>query len=475
MKVLLLNPVLRDGTPSLRIGRCQGRVLVGLWPNVEHGILATALTREGFDVRLLDANHDRLSFGEMIARVVREAPDLVFLLSITASLEDDREAARLIQAARPATWVALWGTHATVRPEDYLGPDRTVAIRREPEVTGLHWAMAVRSGATTFDDVPGVSWTDQGQVHHAPDRPFAPDLDALPLPDHEAMGTGTHRAADTRRPFALVKTSRGCPFQCVFCTTHAFHGAVWRPRSPEAIVDEVVFLRRSRGIRDFFLQSDVFSRDRNWTLALMEALQRQAPGITWFSNSRVDTVDREVLQAMKASGCRLLAFGVESGSDAVLRASRKGTTAARAHQTLAWCREARIPSLTYWVFGLPGETPGTMEETLRFIDEVHPDYAHFYTPTPLPGSRLFEEWRIAEAVRSGEVRWSDFFQGVSSRFLAPGVTREQVNRVVHRAYLSFYTNPRRVLREMLRLRDPAMLEGRVRTVIDMVRNYAVKR
>jgi hypothetical protein len=116
-----------------------------------------------------------------------------------------------------------------------------------------------------------------------------------------------------------------------------------------------------------------------------------------------------------------------------------------------------------------------MEETLRFLDEVHPDYAHFYTPTPLPGSRLFEEWRIAEAVRSGEVRWSDFFQGVTRRFLAPGVTREQVNRVVHRAYLSFYTNPRRVLREMRRLRDPAMLEGRARTVIDMVRNYAMKR
>lgn len=475
MKALLLNPVLRDGTPSLRIGRCQGRVLVGLWPNIEHGILATLLVREGFDVRLLDANQERLSFEEMIARVLREAPDLVFLLGITASLEDDLEAARRIREALPATWVAFWGTHATVRPEDYLGPDRTVALRREPEVTGLQWAMAVRSGARSFEDVPGVSWSAGGLPGHAPDRPFAPDLDALPLPDHEAMRTGTHRAADTRRPFALVKTSRGCPFQCVFCTTHAFHGAAWRARSPEAIADEVAFLRRSRGVGDFFLQSDVFSRDRDWTLALMEALGRKAPGISWFSNSRVDTVDREVLRAMKGSGCRLLAFGVESGSDAVLRASRKGTTADRARQALAWCREAGIPSLTYWVFGLPGETPDTMEETLRFIDEVHPDYAHFYTPTPLPGSRLFEEWRIAEAVRSGEVRWSDFFQGVTRRFLAPGVTREQVNRVVHRAYLSFYTNPRRVLREMLRLRDPAMLEGRARTVIDMVRNYAMKR
>lgn len=475
MKVLLLNPVLRDGTRSLRVGRCQGKVIVGLWPNVEHGILVSLLRPEGMDPVLLDANFEGLTFEQMLARAVAESPDAVLLLSITAAIDDDREAARRLREALPDAWIAFWGTHATVRPEDYLGPQRTVVLRREIDVTAVEWLRARRAGATTFADVAGVSWWQDGAAQHAPDRPLVEDLDALPMPDHAAMGTGRHVAADTRRPFALVKTSRGCPFDCVFCTTHSMHGNRWRARSPRNVVDEVLHVRRTTGLTDFFFQSDVFSFGRDWTLELCGLLRAECAGITWFCNSRVDTVDREVLQAMKDAGCRLVAFGVESGSDEVLRACRKGTDAARAERTLADCRAVGLPSLTYWVFGLPGETPETIRQTLRFVDRTHPDYAHFYSPTPLPGSRLFERYRIADKVAAGEVRWSDFFQGVSTQFIEPTVTRGDVEGALRRAYLRFYTNPRRLAREALRLRDPSHLRGRFLTAWDMVRNYAVKR
>ncbi len=475
MNVLLLNPVLRDGTRSLRVGRCQGKVIVGLWPNVEHGILSSLLKADGFAVTLIDANFEGLSFEAMLARAVAVRPDIVLILSITAAIDDDREVGRRLRQALPSAWTVFWGTHATVIPEDYLGPDRTAVIRREPDLSGLGICRAIRDGATTFLDVPGISWTEGGAPRHAPDRPFLAGLDDLPMADHAAMGTGRHRAADTRRPFSLIKTSRGCPFNCVFCTTHAFHGNRWRPRSPEAIVEEVRHVVRTTGVKDFFLQSDVFSFGRDWTFELSERLSASDLKVTWFCNSRVDTVDADQLRAMKRSGCRLAAFGIESGSDDVLQAIGKGADSARARATLAACREVGVPSLTYWVFGLPGETPATIAQTLRFVDETRPDYAHFYSPTPLPGSRLFQRYRIAEKVRAGEVRWPDFFQGVSTDFLAPTVTRQDVESALNRSYLKFYSDPRRLAREVLRLRDPAQLLGRLETAWNMVRNYALKR
>ncbi len=476
MNVLLLNPVTRDGTRSLRVGRCQGKVIVGLWPNVEYGVIAALLAADGHRATILDANHLGLSWAAMLRRAVELAPDVVFVLSITATLDDDVAVVRELAGRLPGATFAWWGTHASVRPDDYLSAfrdPRAVVVRREPDLTARELVRAVASDRAGLAELAGLSVTVDGASRHNPDRPFVADLDSLPMPSHEAMGTGSHLATDTSQPFALIKTSRGCPANCVFCTTHAFHGSGWRPRSPAAIVDEIAYVSRTRGVRDFFLQSDVFSRDRAWTLELCERLRAADLGVTWFANSRVDTVDDEVLAHMKAAGCRLVALGVESGSNRVLRAIRKGATAERGEQTLAACRRIGLPALTYWVFGLPGESPDTIEETLAYIDRTAPDYAHFYTPTPLPGSRLFDQLGIAARVEAGELAWSDFFQGVSAQFVSPEVSVTQVSRAVRRAYVRFYTNPRRLLREGMRLRSWGALRGRLGTVYNMVRNYVL--
>ncbi len=476
MNVLLLNPVTRDGTVSLRIGRCQGKVIVGLWPNIEYGYLAPLLRAAQFQVQLVDANQEGLGYEAMLRRAVAERPDIVFVLSITATIADDLDIGQRLRAALPGVAIVYWGTHASVRPADYLGWPGTFVVRREPDVTAPALCRALRDGATAFDEVAGVSWRSRtGELRHAPDRPLLDDLDSLPLADHDIMRTGVHLAADTRRPFALIKASRGCPHQCVFCTVHSFFGDRWRPRATESIVAEVKHVVRTRGVRDFFFQSDVFSRGHAWTEDLCARLQRENLGITWFCNSRVDTLDEALLREMKGAGCRLVALGVESGSDTVLRAIRKGTDSARAARTIEACRRVGIASLTYWVFGLPGETPATIRETLAFVRRTHPDYAHFYSPTPLPGSRLYEQLEIGRRVEAGELAWSDFFQGVSPAFVAPELTPRDVQHALYRAYAAFYSDPRRIVHELRSIRDFRNLYGKFYTLYTMARNYAIKR
>ncbi len=479
MRIALLNPVTRDGTRTLRVGRCQGRVLVGLWPNIEYGYLAETLRRDPVrgprrEIFHLDANHAGLDFRAMLGRVAAWAPDLVFILGITASLADDLATAESLAIALPQARFVFWGTHATARPEDYLTEPRHLVLRREIDESGPELVRALEDGASRFEDVPGVSWRHGDELHHAPERPFVDDIDSLPLPSHGLIGTGTHRAADTHRPFALIKTSRGCPGACTFCTAHCFHGARWRARAPASVVEEIQWVHTETGVRDFFLQSDVFGWRRAWVVDLCERLLASDLDLTWFANSRVDTVDEELARLMRRAGCRLLSFGVESGADAVLAAVRKGTTRERSLEALGAVRRAGIPVLAYYVFGLDGETPETIAETFSHMRESRPDYAHFYTPTALPGSRLFEERDGAARLEEG-LPLEEFFQGVSLEFLAPGLSRAEVERAITKAYVLFYADPRRVLRELGRLRRPSDLAGRARVLYDMARHYVVKR
>lgn len=476
MNVLLLNPVTRTGMRSLRVGRCQGKVMVGFWPNIEHGYIAAVLRQRGIGVQLLDANAKGLTYAQMMSAVSSFAPDVVLLLSITATLQEDLAAGDHIRGLLPASRVIYWGTHATVRPEDYLRASGDLLIRREPEMAAVELCEFFRSeglGALQIPEtIPGVSYRDSSGVHHTPDRPFLTDLEAMSHPAHDLMGVGSYLATDIHRPFALIKTSRGCPNQCVFCTAQTFHGNRWRPRDVTSVLDEVQAIVKGYGIHDFFFQSDVFSKSSSWTAQLCQGLLDRGLKIRWFANSRVDCHDEATLALMKRSGCRLLAFGVESGSDTVLKAIKKGATCAQAVETLAACKKAGIPSLTYWVFGLPGETAETVRETLRFIKEVRPDYAHFYAPTPLPGSKLYETYGISEMVARGELDWGQFFQGVSRQFVTPEVSVEEVQRALRQAYLQFYSDPRRIARELgLALTDLRQFQGRLNTFTTMVRNY----
>ncbi len=477
MKVLLLNPVTRSGMRSLRVGRCQGKVMVGFWPNIEHGYLAAMLRNEGFGVQLLDANMQGLSYQAMMSAVGSYSPDVLFLLSITATLDEDLAVAADVHRLLPSTRVVFWGTHATVRPDDYLLHAGEVVIRREPEMAGMELCRLFRDegiSLSSLPGIPGVSFIDAQGVHHNPDRPFLADLDAMPHPAHAPMGVGKYLATDIHRPFALIKTSRGCPNQCVFCTAQTFHGNRWRPRSTASVLDEISAVVRDFGIRDFFFQSDVFSKSPSWTAELCEGILARGLSIRWFANSRVDCHDLATLTLMKRSGCRLLAFGVESGSDQVLKTSKKGATTAQAVETLGACKKAGIPSLTYWVFGLPGETSETIKETLAFIRLVRPDYAHFYAPTPLPGSALFTMYGVDKSVAQGQMQWGQFFQGVSRQFVTPDVSVEEVQKALKRAYLEFYSDPRRIAREVkLAMSDFRQFQGRLNTFATMVRNYVL--
>lgn len=471
MKVLLLNPPPHRGVSYVREGRCEQRLSAFQYNMLPVSLFGTAalLRREGHDVRLLDAIAAGLGPDEVLAELGRHGSRLVLMNVSTATLAGDAAVAARVKAASPA-FVAAFGVHVTALPGESLRESGFDAvIRREPEVTAAALARALEAG-TDLATVEGLSWrAPDGGVRHNTDRPFLADLDALPDPALDLADLSRYPAPLTGEPHALVITSRGCPYGCTFCTAHLYYGRVHRRRDPARIAGEVAAARDRYGLRLFTFWADTFTLDRDHTLALCRELAARGLGdVAWMCNARVDRVDPELLRAMAAAGCRVISFGVESGSQAILDRARKGTRVEQIAPAFAAARAAGIETAAHVILGLPGETPATIRETLRLVRRIAPDYVQFYGAIPFPGTELRREALAAGWVR--DAGWSAY---ELNRCLmdTPQLPARALARWRRRAYLSFYLRPGYLASRLARVRSPRQLARLVRAGAGFLRDW----
>jgi len=174
------------------------------------------------------------------------------------------------------------------------------------------------------------------------------------------------------RPYTLVVPSRGCPHHCTYCTAPMYDGKRLRLRTPSRVVDEIEEIKKRGTVSDFVMWTDTFTLDKSFVLELCSELEGRKLGVHWMCNSRVDSIDAEMARAMKAAGCTGVAFGVESGVQAILDNVRKGTTVEQGRTAFRVVSEAGIQTLAHFILGLPGETPDTILQTIAYAKEIDP-------------------------------------------------------------------------------------------------------
>jgi len=440
VRILLLNPPTREGKGFIREGRCtqEGGVWTTLWPPITLATLGAVLERDGHRVEAEDAAATGLARARLIERIASDPPDAVVWSTGTPSITDDLALADEIKAAAPKTATGVFGTHVTALDaqclEDTSGLD--AIFRNEPEATAAEWVSAL-SAPEDLPRVAGLSYRRDGAIHRNADRPFLSDLDALPDPAWHLFDLDVYRLPLKGSRFLMVTPHRGCPYPCSYCTAQTFYGAKLRRRSVERVRDEIRRDVEVHGVRELFFWSDTFTIDKRYVLSLCEAIEPF--GVSWASNSRVDTIDEELARAMKRAGCWMVSFGVESGDQAALDAAGKGATVEDAERAVAAVKRAGLKAAGHFVLGLPGETPESLERTLAFARKLPLDFEQFYCAVPFPGSRLYEEARS-----KGWLREEDFsrFRQDEALLELPGLTPEEVMAYRQRAYRRFYTSPR---------------------------------
>jgi radical SAM superfamily enzyme YgiQ (UPF0313 family) len=465
--ILLVNPPTPDGglwiRTQHRVGRRTRENMV--WPQVSLAQMA-ALLHPVYKVAIIDANAERMGWSEFTQLLDRYRPKY-YLSQLTApTLENDMYGVFLAKARGARTMV--FGTHITPIPVEtlrpypaldfglYGEPDLTLRDlldhlegrldRRTPEVQHIfdktdpsYRASLTPDGEVELSGIKGLVWRRGEQIVVNLPRPFISDLDDLPIPMHELLPLQKYRMPLMKGPFTFIVTSRGCTAGCIYCIKHVSYQYSVRLRSPNLIMEELWRLKEL-GINYINMYSDLFTVSRDQVMELCQRMIDEQINIKWTSNSRVDYVDEEMLKMMARAGSFMIAWGIESGNEQILRHAHKGAYPDKAERALRWARQAGIMNWGYFIIGLPGETEATIRQTIDFAKRLPLDIALFHVAAPYPGTPFFFEVVQEGWFRPG-TRWEHVDMDKGTVLDYPGLPAERLLYWQKRAFREWAFRP----------------------------------
>lgn len=357
--------------------------------------LAGTLLREGHEVRLSDGCVDGPG---ALAQALREfRPDIVGVTCLTPARGRALEAARQAKEFNPGVVTVLGGVHPTIMHAQIMEhyPFVDVAVIGEGER-----ALAELAAGKTLRDIPGIVFREGGAAVKTDQRVHEKDLDRIPFPAwglvdlrrYPARGQGVENGVDlSREPRVSVIFSRGCSGHCDFCSTWWIWRG-WRRRSPGNMADELELLYREKGVRHFCFADDSFTVDRDGVIGLCAEIKRRGLKIAFHATARTDSVDAEMLAALKEAGCYNIAFGIETASPALLEAMGKANTVEASELAIALCKAAGIRVTALMIAGSVGETWETIRESAAFLRRTRPDEVGSVGGLwVLPGTKLYRD------------------------------------------------------------------------------------
>jgi anaerobic magnesium-protoporphyrin IX monomethyl ester cyclase len=261
----------------------------------------------------------------------------------------------------------------------------------ESEKTIVELVDAIKNGQP-MEDIKGISYLDKGFEIKTPPREPIKILDEIPFPARELLDMEKYLSTFKKNlgvRIASIISSRGCPFSCRFCDKTPFGDKI-RFMSASRIIEEMKILYEVYGAEMVFFEEDLFTINRRRVLEFCRLMEKNLPGRLWGAQSRVDTVDKEMLAQMKHAGCKYLIFGVESGSQKILDLLGKGITIEQIENAFKWAKEIGIEAGMFLMIGIPGETQEDIEMTKRIMAKSEPAFLDVAPLTPIPGTKIYE-------------------------------------------------------------------------------------
>jgi anaerobic magnesium-protoporphyrin IX monomethyl ester cyclase len=362
------------------------------FPPLGPAYVAASLRQAGHAVRLLDCTF--LRRDEALRMALTANADVVGIYCMATMLDDCLWFAERLRSH--CDLMVAGGPLPTCDPGAFA-EHFDVVVRGEGEQTVVELLAAYKAGADVHA-VPGVAGREPGGAGAppapAPPRPFAQDLDGIPFPARDLLPNASYIRHGRRKyghAVTTVMSTRGCPFDCEFCSNVVF-GSSYRARSPGNVVDEIEEALRL-GYDRISFADDVFTLDRERVTGICAEIRRRGLRFSWECLGRVDSLDEPLAREMKAAGCARVYFGIESGDDEILRLMNKKTTTAQARHAVEASHRAGLEVGAFFILFYPGETDDTVLETLRFAGSLPLDYLGLSMPYPLPGTALHERVR----------------------------------------------------------------------------------
>ncbi len=407
--------------------------------------LGAVAEKAGHDVTVIDCQGERLTYDTFRQRIAGVPSEVVGVTSTTLLYNSAKTILEVAKEVHPNAVSMIGGSHVSFWDENALNESKNidVVVRREGEQTFLELLQCIEA-KKNFAGVLGTTFRgSDGKIFRNEDRPFLNDLDSLPSPAYHLLPLDSyHRMGKTIFP---IVTSRGCVQWCDFCSTVRMFGRGYRTRSSKKVVDDMEMLHNKYGESQFTFYDDAFTINRQHTLEMCADIKTRKLNVEWDCETRVDAVDKELLEKMHDAGCITVWFGVESGSEKMLTKMHKKINREQVKNAFKMAQKAGMMTIASAVIGFPGETEETAWETINFINSLNPDDIGCYIATPYPGTPMYEE-----VVKNGWLRVTDFnkYDTATPTFETPELSMERLREIKYKAHQKFYLRPSYVFKMM---------------------------
>ncbi|MBI5810861.1 MAG: radical SAM protein [Deltaproteobacteria bacterium] len=362
-------------------------------PRLGTVILGTILKQHGYNVKSYVEAIDKIDLKDVLTA------DAVGISTITSTARRSYEIARLVKEAGIPVFIG--GPHVTYMPEEAL-PYCDFVIRGEFDDCILNFIKALES-KKGLEDIPGLTYMKDGKMIKNKEAPFCKDLDKLPAPDFSII-KGLEK--DSIRKFSItpVMTSRGCPFDCSFCSVTGMFGQKYRHRSTESVIGELRS-HKENGSKWTFFYDDNFVANKKRTKELLKAMIENDLTPKWTAQVRVDVAkDPELLSLMKRSNCHTVYIGFESINPKTLELYNKKQSVEDIEDCIKKLHDSGIRIHGMFVFGSDQDTTQTIRETVKFAKKNDIETVQFLILTPLPGTKCYRDLDMAGRIISKD--WS---------------------------------------------------------------------
>ncbi|MFH1743218.1 MAG: radical SAM protein [bacterium] len=459
MRVALINPPQPSENLRSTFGKTSGFIL-------PYNLLSLAsyLKYHGVEADIFDCVAEGISLEDLAALFQQRSYDLAGVTSFTFNAAQAFNAVETIKKYSPATFTVMGGIHASVLPLETLEEcpflDFTAVGEGENTILALANQLAKNEDV---HDIPNIGYRRNGEPTLTSHEPCFVDPNAMPIPDYSMLKmdlykphTGNYKVLPTFSFYA----SRGCPFQCSFCSANIVLGRKIRYKSIDLAMKEIQILVNDYGTRGLFLQDSTFTVNKKWVYEFCSRLIAERMTLVWRANTRVDCIDDELLTVLKKAGCYRINLGFESGNQETLDLLKKGTTVEQNVNAARMVQRAGLELGASFIIGLPNEGMDEVMQTIEFAKRIGARYTQFYLPIPYPGTALRE--LCAEGTRKNAI-WHDYSSRDFSNavYINPRFGPDLFRGLPDLAYREYYCNLRAVKRILLSIRSRQELKDAI--------------
>lgn len=416
--------------------------------------LAAILEKASISVKIIDAGLEKFSIETTFEKIKTISPKIIGLSVCTPDYKIIDKFTFLLKNKFPQIKIVMGGPHPTLDPEGVLSfPHVDYVIRGEGEYSFLEFCQAVlKNKEELLPNILGLSFKQNGRIIHNPDRPMIENLDELPFPARHLVPIMKYRnygRVYKRKPVGVMITSRGCPMNCIFCA-HEIFGRKYRFMSAPRIVEEIKLLQTEYGVKEILFREDNFTANRKRVYEFCNILIKEKIDITWMCLADANSITEDMAMLMKQAGCWHIGIGVESGNQGIIEVLKKNIKLERVKKVFDFLHKIGIKTLAFFMIGNYIDSRETIEDTIRFANQLNTDFAIFTITTPFPGTELFEL-----AVKNNLITNFDLSQLSNNPLLfrqkqpilrTPYLTEKQLSWYQKKAILKFYLRPKQIFR-----------------------------